>query len=145
MPQNGIPTLGGKKPAGSVTPLNTDASGNLGTALSSTSTPTQPRLDAQSNLRATIIPANSALGLTAPTIVKASPGRVGAANILVGGSAAGGIYDCLTTAAASATNQIAMLPILTTAQLSSLSINTIAKVGIVVLPGTGQTVSVGFE
>ncbi len=124
MAQNPLAATVAKNPSNQQTPLSTDAAGSL---------------------RANAIPGNTALGISANTVVKSAPGRVGTANVVVGGSTAGGIYDCLTTAAIGTTNQIAVLPPLTSAQVSALTINMVAKLGITVIPGTGQTVNVAFE
>lgn len=97
------------------------------------------------NLRVTDTPAQHACGLTATTLVATGPVRVGTAAVLVGGSAVGALHDCLTTADVATTNQIAMLPVLTTAQISSFDVGMVAALGLVVKPGTGQTVSVSYE
>jgi hypothetical protein len=83
---------------------------------------------------------NSRLNITAATVVKAAPGFVGTVTVVVAGSAHGAIGDALTTGAVSAANTIAYLP--TTA--GTYVINFPAHVGIAVVPGTGQTLSVSF-
>lgn len=84
----------------------------------------------------------SKLNITAATVVKASPGTVYKVNVVVAGSAPGTVNDCATTGAAAAANEIAAIP------------NTVGPVeigpfptfvGIVVVPGTGQTLAVAFE
>lgn len=105
--------------------------------------PTQ--VDSQSALRTTPAPKLSSLGITAATVAKAGPGRITRINVIVPGSTAGGVYDCLTTAAAASSNQIASIPPLTTAQLGSLSLDVNALTGITILPGTGQTLAAFYE
>ena len=90
-------------------------------------------------------PALSALGLAAAAVVKAGPGRVGTAAVTVAGSAAGGLYDCLTTAQINVTNQICVLPNLATSQIGVLKVDFPFTTGLVAAPGTGQTVSVNYE
>lgn len=123
MPQNN-PFFPAVNPSNAGTPLHENTNGDL---------------------RVTDTPTQHACGLTAATVVATGPVRVGTAAVLVGGSAVGAIHDCLTTAAAAATNQIAMLPALTTAQISSFDVGMVASLGLVVIPGTGQTVSVSYD
>jgi hypothetical protein len=85
------------------------------------------------------------LNVVAATVVKAAPGRVGKAQIIVAGSAAGGVYDCLTTAQCTVSTQICSLPPVATTQISAIPVDMMAQVGICILPGTGQTVSLSFE
>lgn len=82
----------------------------------------------------------TALNITTATIVKAAPGTVLNATVVVAGSGAGTINDCLTTGAAAAANQIASLP----AAVGSVQLNFPCLVGIVVVPGTGQTISLSY-
>lgn len=145
MPQVPNPVVVAKTPGGALVPVNVNSAGTLATATGSTGNPAVPSLDASGNVRVNPNPQNSALGVNAASVIKAAAGRVGSVNIITGGSTAGAIYDCLTTAAVGTTNQIATLPALTTAQLGVLTINSIAKVGITVIPGTGQAVSVFYE
>src|SRR5579863_5648856 len=78
----------------------------------------------------------TALAIMSGTVVKASPGAVIKASVTVAGSGAGAIYDCASTAAASATaNEVAVLP----ATVGIYDIQFPCAVGITVLPGSGQT------
>jgi len=77
-------------------------------------------------------------GMTAATVVKASAGRVCTVSVIVGG-AAGAIYDA--TSASATTNQIYVTP--TTAGVYVVNIPT--QYGIVVAPGSGQTLTVGYS
>lgn len=105
--------------------------------------PTQ--LDAQGAERVSTAPGKVAFNMTAPTIVKAGPGRIGRVNVIVAGTAAGGVYDCATTAQATALTQIASIPTLSTAQLGSLTLDCNVITGLVILPGTGQTLTAIYE
>lgn len=103
------------------------------------------QLDSQGAERVSTVPKLTALNITAAAVVKAAPGRISKVSVIAGGTAAGGVYDCLTTAAAATSNQIATIPVLTTAQVSMLAIDFTALTGITVLPGTGQTLAVSYE
>ncbi|SAK53552.1 hypothetical protein AWB78_01337 [Caballeronia calidae] len=84
----------------------------------------------------------STLNITAATVIKALPGRVYTVSVLVAGSAAGAVYDSTSTSGNTAADQIASLP------NAVAFINTNAwpcANGIVVAPGTGQTVAVAWS
>ena len=83
----------------------------------------------------------TALGITAATVVKAAPGVVVTVSVIVAGSAAGAIYDATSTSGNSATNQVA--PILATA--GTYAVKMPCTTGIVVIPGTGQTVAISYD
>ncbi len=80
------------------------------------------------------------LNITAATVVKASPGRVCRVSVVVAGSTAGTVNDVLTTGGAAATNQVATIPDV----VGNYSIEMPCLTGIVVVPGTGQTVAVSY-
>lgn len=80
----------------------------------------------------------STLNITAATIVKASAGRIFRFSVVVAGSATGTVNDCATTAAAAASNQIATTP----TTLGTTILNWPCTTGIVIVPGTGQTIAV---
>jgi len=84
----------------------------------------------------------SALYVNGAKVIKASAGMVAQINVLVAG-AAGAVYDCATTAAAAAVtaNQIAVIP----ATVGPVEIRFPALVGIVVVPGAGQVISVSYD
>ena len=81
----------------------------------------------------------NAAKLTSATVVKSSAGRVCTVSVIVGGSGVGTIYD--TSSVSSTSNPIYTIP--TTAGAYVVNIPTLF--GIVVAPGTGQTVSVGYS
>ena len=59
---------------------------------------------------------------------------------MVAGSAAGTANDCATTGAAAAANQLATIP----AAVGIISVDWPCLAGIVVVPGSGQTLAVSF-
>ena len=79
--------------------------------------------------------------LTAATLVKAGAGRIIKFAVIVAGSAAGTINDSATTGGAAAANEIAVIP--NTVGIYSLEWPTVN--GLVVVPGTGQTVAVSYQ
>lgn len=84
---------------------------------------------------------NSALCLSASKVLKASAGTVVSMNVLVAGSSPGGIFDCSSTAATAATaNQIATIP----NTVGPVELEFPCLVGITVVPGTGQRVSLAY-
>lgn len=83
----------------------------------------------------------STLNITGATVIKATPGRVFKVSVIVGGSAAGTINDVATTAAAASTNQIGTAP----TTVGTTDFNWPCAAGIVVVPGTGQTLAVTWE
>ena len=78
-------------------------------------------------------------GMTAATIVKNLPGRICTVSVVVPGSVSGKIYDASSTSAR--TNPVYTIPMTAGAYV----VNIPTLYGIVVAPGTGQTVSVGFS
>ena len=78
-------------------------------------------------------------GITAATVVKSSPGRVCTVSVVVAGSATGTIYD--GTSASATANPVYTIPMTAGAYI----VNIPTSYGITVVPGTGQTVTVGFS
>jgi hypothetical protein len=78
--------------------------------------------------------------ITTATVIKALPGRVFRVNVQVAGSTTGTVNDCATTGAAAAANQIAVIP----ETVGPLVLEWPCATGIVVVPGTGQTISVSY-
>jgi hypothetical protein len=103
------------------------------------------QVDSQGALRSSNTPNLTKLNMTLPTVLKAAPGRIERVNVIVAGTTPGGVYDCLTTAAAATSNQIASIPPLSTAAIGSLVIGALAQVGITILPGAGQTLTATYE
>ena len=80
------------------------------------------------------------LNITAATVVKPVGGRVAKVSVLVGGSAVGAVHNCATTGAAAAANQVAVVP----DTEGVYDIDFPCSAGIVVVPGTGQTLAVSY-
>ena len=102
-------------------------------------------LDSAGAARVTTIPALTVLNLTTAQVVKPGAGRITSASVLVGGTGAGGVYDSLSTASLTAANQLAVLPALTTQQISTFKIDMPFTNGLVIAPGTGQTIAASYE
>jgi hypothetical protein len=83
---------------------------------------------------------SSSYNITAPTVVKASTGRLARISVIVAGSAVGTANDCATTGAAAVGNQIAVIP----NAAGVIMVEWPCSAGIVIVPGTGQTVAVSF-
>lgn len=77
--------------------------------------------------------------ITAATLIQSGQGRVARVSVVVAGSAAGSIYDASSSAAT--TDKIASIP----NTLGVIEINLPVNNGIVVAPGTGQTVAISYS
>ena len=106
----------------------------------------QPTLDAAGN-----VPVNDGLlnpsaktlfNITTATAVKATAGRIIQAFVQVAGSGTGTINDIATTGAAAIGNQIAVIP-QTVGGIAGVK-DWQTQTGIVVVPGTGQTIVVNY-
>jgi dethiobiotin synthetase len=117
-PQNFIAKVFGSN---ALVPLNTDASGAL--------------------LVAGTGGTFSALNITAATVVKAAPGRLIRISVVVAGTTVGTVNDTTTTGAAAASNEIASIA----NTIGTYELDWPCLVGIVVVPGTGQTVAVSYS
>ena len=83
----------------------------------------------------------SFLNVTTKTLVKATPGRIAKINVLVaGGTNTGAIYDHATTTGTAAANLVAVIP----DAVGSYTFDFPCATGIVVDPGTGNTVSISY-
>lgn len=78
-------------------------------------------------------------GLTAPTVVKATGGRVARISVIVAGSATGLVYDGATLTATS--KPLWVIP--TTVDVFEVNIPT--SFGLLVIPGSGQSVSGSYS
>jgi hypothetical protein len=78
--------------------------------------------------------------ITTATLIKGAPGRIFRVNVQVAGSTTGTVNDCLTTGAAAIANQVAVIP----ETVGPLVLEWPCATGIVVVPGTGQTLSVSY-
>jgi hypothetical protein len=84
----------------------------------------------------------SSLNITSATVIKATPGTVLSFSVQVAGSIPGTIND-VTSNAPTAANQIAIIP--NTISGAAVPLNWPTKNGILVVPGTGQTVNVLWQ
>ena len=83
----------------------------------------------------------SVQGLTSATQIKIGAGRLCTINVLVAGSANGSTYDSSSTGAAAAANQLTTIP----QTVGPITPNMPFTNGLVVTPGTGQTISVSYS
>lgn len=81
----------------------------------------------------------SANALTAATLVKTGSGRIASVSVVVGGSSEGTIYDA--NSASATTGAIFEIP----KQHGVYVVNFPFVNGLVVAPGTGQTISVSYS
>jgi hypothetical protein len=85
--------------------------------------------------------AKNKANISVATVVKAAPGSIIAVSVVTAGSTVGTINDCATTAAAASTNQVGVAPnAVGVTPFYSFPCTT----GIVVVPGTGQVLAVGY-
>lgn len=84
---------------------------------------------------------SATLNITTAVVVKGIPGRVQRVQVLVAGSAAGAVYDGTLTTGNGAANQVGVVP----AAVGSYLIDMPCANGIVVAPGTGQTLAVSYD
>jgi hypothetical protein len=78
-------------------------------------------------------------GITAATLVQSGQGRLARVIVTVSGSADGAIYDA--SSASATTNKVYLIPKDHGVYVVNVPINN----GIVVVPGTGQTVAVSYS
>ncbi len=82
----------------------------------------------------------SFLNLTAAKLVKDAPGRLVRISVIVAGSAVGSANDVAVVANAAAANQVFVIP----NTVGSYVLDWPCLAGIVVTPGTGQTIAVSY-
>lgn len=81
--------------------------------------------------------------ISVPTIVKPSAGRVARVSITTAGSATGMIYDSVSLT--TTTKPVWVIPETAASDGEPYEVNIAVNFGILVVPGTGQTVCVGFS
>jgi hypothetical protein len=79
--------------------------------------------------------------ITAATVIKPVPGRVARVSVIVAGTTAGTVNNCVTTGTAAVANQVASIP----NAVANLIIDMVCSAGIVVVPGAGQTLAVSYS
>ena len=82
----------------------------------------------------------NSLALTTTTVVSAKPGRVIVVSVVVAGTGDGTIYDASSIATAVSGRELAVIP----QTVGPFTLAMPVAYGIVVAPGTGQTVTVSF-
>jgi hypothetical protein len=83
----------------------------------------------------------NAATITAPTLVKNVAGRICSVSVIVAGSATGFVYDA--TSLTDTSKPLYVIP--DAVGLEPYVVNLPASFGIVVVPGTGQTVTVSYS
>ena len=78
--------------------------------------------------------------ITAATVIKPVGGRIAKVSVIVAGSTVGAVHNCATTGAAAAANQVGAIA----EAVGTYDIGMPCPAGIVVVPGTGQTLAVSF-
>lgn len=88
---------------------------------------------------------SSTLGMVGTQLIKAGPGMVIRVNVLVAGSAVGGVFDTAATAGLTSTadmiQQVATIP----NSVGPIELDFPCLVGIAVQAGAGQVVSVSYQ
>lgn len=82
-------------------------------------------------------------GITAPVVIKSSAGRVASVSVIVAGSGPGMIYDSVQTSITTA--PLWVIPAAAATNGEPYFVNMPTDSGIVVVPGTGQTVTVSWS
>jgi hypothetical protein len=85
----------------------------------------------------------NAANISVPTVVKPSPGRIARVSIIVAGSATGFIYDGASLTAR--TKPLWIIPEAGATNGEPYEVNFATSFGLLVVPGTGQTVTVGYS
>ena len=85
----------------------------------------------------------NAANLSTATVVKASVGRIASVSVIVAGSATGLIYDGATLT--SLTKPLWVIPEAAKTNGEPYVVNMPVSVGLLIVPGTGQTVSVSYS
>lgn len=80
--------------------------------------------------------------ITSPTVVKASPGRVASVSIITAGSATGMIYD---SASQTQSGKLWVIPESAASNGEPYVVNMPTDSGILVVPGTGQSVTISWS
>lgn len=124
MPQNSLGSAIARNSTGAYVPLSVDLNGNLRVANAEDSSDNTP-----------------VLNITAATVITAAPGTITQLYVVVAGSAPGTVNDCATVGAVAVANRIAILPNVVGPVIASWPFNA----GLVVTPGTGQTISVAYS
>jgi len=82
----------------------------------------------------------TARNITAATVIKAEPGVPLIAQVIVAGTTAGAIYDASSISGNVVANQVAVIP----ETVGAYRIEMPCAAGILIVPGTGQTLAVSY-
>ena len=82
-------------------------------------------------------------GLTSPSVVKSSAGRICSVSVIVAGSGTGFIYDGATLSAT--TRPLWVIPEAPKSDGEPYVVNLPASFGLLIVPGTGQTLSGSYS
>jgi hypothetical protein len=85
----------------------------------------------------------NAANISVPTVVKTSAGRIARVSIIVAGSATGFVYDGASLTAT--TKPLWVIPAAAQPNGEPYEVNFATSFGLLIVPGAGQTVSVGFS
>jgi hypothetical protein len=85
----------------------------------------------------------NSVNISTPTIVKSSAGRIAQVSVIVAGSATGKVYD--SNAIGQVTRPIWVIPQAAKTSGEPFIVNMPVSYGIVVIPGTGQTLTVSYS
>ena len=78
-------------------------------------------------------------GITAATLIQSGQGRIARVSVTVAGSADGAIYDA--NSASATTNKVMLVP----KDHAIIDVNLPVNNGIVVVPGSGQTIAISYS
>ena len=81
------------------------------------------------------------LNISAATVIKATPGRIVKVQVLVAGTTVGTINDLAVLTGAALANQVGVIP----NTVGPFDISMPCSTGILIVPGTGQTVAVSYN
>ncbi len=84
---------------------------------------------------------NTALNISAATVVKSGVGVICRVNVTTAGTTAGSVYDFNATTGEGAANLVASIPDV----VGNYEVYFKCSTGILIVPGTGQVVSVSYE
>lgn len=98
-------------------------------------------LNEASNIYRQVQGISTAEKISAPTVIKSSPGRVASVSVTTAGSTAGTMYDAVSLTDTTSPFYIIPAAIGTTPYIVNLPTDS----GIVVVPGTGQVLTVSFS
>jgi len=89
---------------------------------------------------------SSVAGITATTVIKSAAGFVWGISVTVSGSTLGGVYDAAAVSGATVLGpQVIIIPGVTGLVPNVPHIGWPCQTGIIVVPGSGQTVNIAFQ